>query len=503
MRSFAQVPIDRLLTIWWQRIDVSSKRAFFAVIAVSVLAFGFEMTNLTLHHDDVLQIFIQDTILGHFLGRFSLGPLYYYTQSSYFMPFLQMAEGLTLMGLYGVLVARFWGLRRTLDIALVAAILCVFPYLANMYQYNTAMATYPLAYLLAAAGVVLASRATVRGTVIGALLVMAALSIYQAVIANAATLFLIFLIVRALFKERDEPFVSNAMIGAVVAVVIAAVLGSALYLVGVSFVDVKYDAEQAADKAFSLSGLDIVRGAKDVLEGTRRFLLWPENYFPGYLKTLQLAFVAMAGLACLWLPRRLWQKAAAVVVLALTALAPRLLQLIHPEGNYHSLTLTAYALLVAGAVAIVLRAAPVLLRNASAILAAFMIAAYVIQCNWISTVNDLNTMAHFATMTQLLAKIRSLPDGQWDGIKIAVVGAYDMPTEYPYKPATGVASKFIDAEHMNHLARLLRDKATFVEADRTMPKVLEYAATHPPWPNPASVGIVDGMGVIVLSRPAR
>jgi hypothetical protein len=185
------------------------------------------------------------------------------------------------------------------------------------------------------------------------------------------------------------------------------------------------------------------------------------------------------------------------------ALAPRVLQLIHPEGNYHSLTLTAYALLVAGALAIVLRAAPVLLRNASAVFASFMIAAYVIQCNWISTVNYLNTMAHFATMTQLLAKVRSLPDAQWDGTKIAVVGAYDMPTEYPYKPATGIASKFIDAEHMNQLARLLRDKATFVQADQTMPKVLEYAASHPPWPNPAAVGIVEGMGVIVLSRPGR
>ena len=503
MSSFARVPIDRLLSLWWQRIDVSCRRAFYIAVAVSILAFGFEMTNLTLHHDDVLQIFIQDTILGHFLGRFSLGPFYYYTQSSYFMPFLQMCEGIALMAIYGLLVARFWGLQRTMDMALVAAVLCVFPYLANMYQYNTAMAAYPLAHLLAAGAMVVASRGTVAGTLLGAVLVTAALSIYQAVIANAATLFLIFLVVRVLFKRRDEPFVSRPMIRAVVGVAMAALLGGVLYLVCVSFVDVSYDAEQAADKAFSLSGVDIVRGVKDALEGTRRFLLWPENYFPGYLKGIQLIFLAMAGFACLWVPSRLWQKAAAAATLLVAALAPRLVQLVHPEGNYHSLTLTAYALLVAGALAIVLRAAPVLIRNAAAVLACIMIAAYVIQCNWVSTVNYLNTMAHFATMTQLLAKIRSLPDPQWDGTKIAVVGAYDMPNEYPYKPATGIASKFIDAEHMNHLARLLRDKATFVQADQTMPKVLEYAATHAPWPNPASVGIVDGLGVIVLSKPGR
>jgi hypothetical protein len=54
---------------------------------------------------------------------------------------------------------------------------------------------------------------------------------------------------------------------------------------------------------------------------------------------------------------------------------------------------------------------------------------------------------------------------------------------------------------MDLLARLVRDDAQFVAADRTMPKVLEYAAAHRPWPDPGSVGIVDGMGVVVFSKP--
>ena len=71
------------------------------------------------------------------------------------------------------------------------------------------------------------------------------------------------------------------------------------------------------------------------------------------------------------------------------------------------------------------------------------------QCNWISTVNYLNTLAHYTTLTQVLARVRSIPDAQWDGRKIAVVGRYDMSTDYPYKPATGVATKFMDAKHMD------------------------------------------------------
>jgi hypothetical protein len=146
------------------------------------------------------------------------------------------------------------------------------------------------------------------------------------------------------------------------------------------------------------------------------------------------------------------------------------------------------------------RAGRNIVRNASIVLASFLVAGYVLQCNWISTVNYLNTLSHFATMTQILAEVRSIPDAHWDGKKVAVVGNYDPPSDYPFKLSAGVATKFIDAIHMGYLARLMRDEATFVAADETMPKVLEYAATHPVWPEPGSVGVVDGMGVVVFAH---
>jgi hypothetical protein len=175
---------------------------------------------------------------------------------------------------------------------------------------------------------------------------------------------------------------------------------------------------------------------------------------------------------------------------------------LHPEGHYHSLTLTAYSVLIAGAVMVVVRAGSTFVRNVSIVVALFLVAGYVVQCNWISTVNYLNTLAHFETLTQVLARVRSLPDADWDGKKIAVVGRYDMPSDYPFKPYDAVASKFMDAKHMDDMARLIRDEATFVAADETMTTVLDFAKTHPPWPHPASVGIVGGMGVVVFSKDA-
>lgn len=501
MKSLYSIPLDQMLGDWWNGIDPVTKKAFFFVAGVNLLAFGFEMTNLTLHHDDLFQIFIQDDILGHYLGRFGVGKLHYYGQNAYFMPFLQMIEGIVFMSAFGVLVARFWGARKVLDMTLVASIVCVFPYMAQVYQYNTSMATYSLAHLLAAAAVILSTRGSFIHVATASLLYIAAFSIYQSVIANAATIFVVWVLVNLLFIKEGHAFAFRAMLRSTIGAILAVGVGGILYMVAVSFMNLEFDSSHAAGEAFNLSeGINLPYAASEIMQGTRSFFLWPENYFPNYLKKLQLLFIASAGILCLLMPKSPAGKISAVALLVLACFTPRILQLIHPAGVYHNLTLTAYALVIAGSVLIInLASRAVLIRNASMMLAFFLIAGYIMQCNWISTVNYLNTLAHYTTLTQVLARARSLPDKNWDGKKIAVVGRYNMSSAYPFKSATGVAVSYMDAFHMQHLANLMRDDVSFVEADSTMPEVLEYAATHAPWPNPASVGVVNDMGVVVFS----
>src|SRR5210317_1634839 len=116
MRTPYNTPLDQMLADWWNGIDQTYKKAFFFVVGVNLLAFGFEMTNLTIHHDDIWQIFIRDNIIGHYLGRFGLGWLHYRMQNAHIMPFLQMFEGIVFMTAYGLVISHLWGLRRTADI---------------------------------------------------------------------------------------------------------------------------------------------------------------------------------------------------------------------------------------------------------------------------------------------------------------------------------------------------------------------------------------------------
>lgn len=496
--------LDQAIADRWRALDLTYKKAFAWVAFVNVLAFGFEMTNVTLHHDDVAQIFIEDSILGYYVGRFGLGWLHRYTQGAYLMPFLQMVLGILFMSLYGLVVARLWDVRTVWGVVLVAAVLAVFPYMAQIYQYNTAMATYSLAHLLVALGAILATRATVLNIAVASVLVTAALSIYQGVIANAATILVFWLLSRALAGSGRPQFWSRATGKALSGAVAAIVVGGVIYMVALSIMDVKLGSYQAADEALSLSGSrSILDRVDQVIQGSRAFFAWPENYFPAILKKIQLAFLLVGFALCLWLPRRWSLKLVALGLLAAGLFAPRLLQLVHPAGTYHSLTLTAYALVVAGCVMIVLRWESIIVRNAASLLALLLIAGYILQCNWISTVNYLNTQAHMSTFTQVLARIRAFPSERWDGKTIAVVGRYNMPSTYPYLGATGVATKYLDAVHMQHLSKLMRDEAVFLSEDEAPAGIKEFAASHREWPHPSSVGIVDGMGVVVFSRGER
>lgn len=503
MTSLLNTPLDESFGRLWSRIPAAYKKAFIALAVMHLLAFGFEMTNLTLHHDDLVQIFIQDTVLGHYLGRFGTGWLHYYMQGAYFMPFWQMTQAIVLMSLYALVIAHLWGLRRILDIVLVGGVMVVFPYMAHVYQYNTTMATYTVAHLLSALSILLAVQARTLPVVLAAVCLFFAFSIYQSVANNAAAIFLVWLLLR-----WQDPNISVAdklrlwRPGA--ATLIAALVGGLSYVTVVKTMDIPFGDYQGAGEAFELGkGLDLLQALRALIEGSRAFYLWPEHYFPQHLKLAQLALLSGALGVCLVSPRRPLDKVVSVLVLLLLVISPRLLQMLHPHGHFHQLTLTAYAVVVAGGLAILLRYVPPWLGNGARGLSLFLILGYLIQCNWISTVNLLNTQAHFHTLGQILARVRALPDDSWDGRTIVVAGELDMARSHPYRPAVGIATRFMDADHMALMARLMRDPVRFVPADSTTPNALAYARAHKSWPAAESVAAIDGQAVVVLSSPDR
>jgi hypothetical protein len=136
----------------------------------------------------------------------------------------------------------------------------------------------------------------------------------------------------------------------------------------------------------------------------------------------------------------------------------------------------------------------------SIVASAVLLWGYLLQCNWISTVNYLNTSAHRAAFTQVLASLQSVGRDAWDGRNVVVVGRLNMSAEFPFRQSDGVASEFLDGVHMQEISRLMRTGVTFAPDDGTDPRVREFATGRRPWPHPQSVGIIEDTGVVVLSN---
>lgn len=501
MKSLLTEPIDRIVVERWESLPAPFRKAFQFCILVSVLAFGFEMSNLILHHDDVLQIFVQRDNLQHNVGRFGFGWLNYYMQGARIIPLVQMVQGIVLMAVYGMIVCHIWGLQRTLEIALAGAIVCVYPYVGQTYQYNSSMALYPLAHALSALAMLIAIRPSLLRVLLASLLLFAAFSIYQSVIANALTILGVWIVLQLAFPAAGDASGRRSVILPVVATLAAIGIGGALYYLAVKALGLPLSTYQGADKAFDLQlGTDRLLTLRAVLDGTRASLVWPENYFPANLKDLQLGLLIVGVLLGVWLPKGIANKLLATAMIVMAFLAPRVLQVIHPSGHYHNLTLTAYAVLAAGALAVIYRFRKAALSNITTCIAVLLLLGFIAQANWISSINYLNMVAHFSTTSQILSRLGSLPNSGWDGRRILVIGNYSMPGYYPFKRATGVATDFIDAEHFWAVAKLLRTEVEVIHEADGSAQALAFAATRPAWPHSESIGVMDGVGIVVLAK---
>ena len=501
LRDVVRRPLEDTLKAVWDAFPLEYRRAAAIIVVVNLAAFGFQMANLSFHHDDVAQFFRNDGKLGHQLGRYGYSWLHHYVQGSYYLPFLQLFEAILLTTAYGLVVAHAFGLRRTAEVAVLGSIVSVFPYMAQLYQYDTAAFPFAFAHLLAGLAAMLSLRGGRVGVVAAVLLYASAFAIYQSVLGNALAILAFATIFKLIFADDARSAHAGHALASFAGGLIAVACGGVLYVILVKLSGVPIDSYQGANKAFSLSdGVDIPLSLSVILKASRGAFVWPENYFPLWAKQLQLILIAMAGLYCLISTAGAGRKFAVLVLLLLGLLAPRALQFVHPQGAFHNLTLTAYAVVIAGAFAIVARCAGAIVRNAALVTAVLIVYAYLVQANWMATVNQLNWAAHQLTMSQILGRIDSLPRDAWDGKTVAVYGKLELVDTYPYRKQTGIAVSFIDEEHFQRFSRLLRQEVQVVTSKEMSADLRRTVEGLPTWPAAGSVQLVGNMAVVVLSR---
>lgn len=176
------------------------------------------------------------------------------------------------------------------------------------------------------------------------------------------------------------------------------------------------------------------------------------------------------------------------------------MQLIHPHYDYHDMTLTAYAISIAGSLTIINKAGNIIYRNIGNLIAIIMIWSYIIQCNWVSTVNHFNNIAHFSIMTEVFSRAGTAKPESWDGKTIIVDGKYKMLSSYPYRKAGGVSPEYIDEEHMQSLTTLLRRDISIISIGNSDLSFQKLAKSLPVWPASGSLVIKDGIAIVKMSN---
>jgi hypothetical protein len=113
------------------------------------------------------------------LGRPLMDVLYRHGFQSAYQPPLQLLLGLMLLIGCGLMVSRLWKLRNANERLLLILLLTTFPFLINIFGFETGKASIPLSYTLSIAGFSLACRRPGRWWLLGSFLFAAGCSLYQ------------------------------------------------------------------------------------------------------------------------------------------------------------------------------------------------------------------------------------------------------------------------------------------------------------------------------------
>jgi hypothetical protein len=254
-----------------------------------------------------------------------------------------------------------------------------------------------------------------------------------------------------------------------------------------------------------------------VLRETGRFVgipaasPYPETPYFTITDKLLSVLLYLAAAVGLWTVTRFRMAGVlSIAVFAIALFAPRTLQFVHANANYHELTLTGYAVYIAAAGTFALNARLRGIRIFGQILVLLLIGRFIHSDNVGATALAFDYQAIMHWGNRILTRIEEnpryaeMPRGSTK--RVIFVGDLYRVSDWfyrghPFVTAVGIADG-VPNIIFDSVLRLLRVNATSwgVSTDDHR-KALTYAAEHHSWPHPDAVTILeDGTIVVVLDK---
>ena len=162
-------------------------------VIVGLIAYMFTFTNKLPNHDDVFFMFEKGATIE--IGRWGL-ELLSCIFPDYSMPWIYGLITLMCLSVSAGLIAYTFRIHGKLPQVLLGGLIVVFPTMIGVFSYMFMSSSFAFAFLLATLAFVLVSRDRnpVKNAVLGTLLMILSLSIYQAYISLTVSLLVVYLI---------------------------------------------------------------------------------------------------------------------------------------------------------------------------------------------------------------------------------------------------------------------------------------------------------------------
>lgn len=489
---------------WWRRCGT----LFLFLLGVSVASFGIDLFNLAISIDEEFAT-LNSGRLPHWIqqDRWGMYLIYGWLLPSPAVPFVSLLIGLVANALAGVVAVALWGGLGTARGFVAGAFIVSTPVLGFLMHFNTSQYGFYIGLLASVTAVTLFVHGGYARAITGALLMVFAVSVYQAVALGGLVVYLVWVLSRISQGHPEWMRPGRAMRSAAL---FAAWFAAAL--IGHKLSSVAARAWFAPDGGYALvdgvySGAMFERyrwGA--VLEQVRGLLLG-RAWYMGRRAGVVAAVSALVVLGMIGRHQRSWGvRGVGVLVLAAACAAPFLL-VIATGRVWPTRTMLGLPLLLGGLVFCAMGARVATIRAVVTVLALVCLAHFVIANNRLMYADQLSWARDRDLALKIQDRLAMAGMTEKRTTRLAVLG---MPT--PRFAPTMIREETIggsifawgdgNPHRIAMLMQTLGSERLVGTRDRDdYRRALHLGESMPDWPSPGSV-VLEGDLAVVRFGPA-
>ena len=413
-------PLDSLW-LWVNTFLAENKVPFLAAFITGLVAHGYAFTNKLVNHDEVESLFGKGATITS--GRWGL-ELVKVLFPDWSMPWIYGLVSLVLISLAVCLAVRLLAIRSKPLQAILAMLVLSFPSLTGNFSFMFTSSAYALSFFLAILSVWLFLKGGRLNVLFSVVCLIFALSMYQAYIAVAASLFVVLMIARALDGVSIK---DNVLYGlkALVMMGLSIAVYYAMCLLVFKFTGAEFNSYVTENVTGNVSMLRKVRMAYDAFFYVFQF----RNFYiisteaSRYIHIL-LALVAIVGLVS---AKKLPNVCMAAFLVALLPLSICCMYLIMSNESIHTLVMYSFVA-VYMLLAVVLERLEIkpaaIIKDITALLLMVVVVSNVYFANMVYLKMDLQYENAKSFYTTLMTQVKET-EGFDENSRLAIIGKQD------------------------------------------------------------------------------